>query len=111
MEALDLLHLVPTFVLVFFRLAGMMLFAPLFGSARLPRRVRAMLVLVLALGVTPGVPHVDLPGNTWQLAAAIGGEMAFGLAMGMALSLVFVAAQWAGELIGQQMGINLGGVF
>jgi len=31
--------------------------------------------------------------------------------MGMALSLVFVAAQWAGELIGQQMGINLGGVF
>jgi flagellar biosynthetic protein FliR len=111
MEALHLLNLVPTFVLVFFRLAGMMLFAPLFGSARLPRRVRAMLVLVLALGVTPGVPHVDLPGSTWQLAAAIGGEMAFGLAMGMALSLVFVAAQWAGELIGQQMGINLGGVF
>jgi len=31
--------------------------------------------------------------------------------MGMALSLVFVAAQWAGEMIGQQMGLNLSEVF
>src|SRR5215204_4286981 len=110
MDPLELLNFVPTFVLVFFRLAGMMLFAPLFGSSRIPRRVRALLVLVLALGVMPGVPKAALPDNTWQLAVAIGGEMAFGLAMGMALSLVFVAAQWAGELIGQQMGISLGGV-
>lgn len=111
MEALALLQLVPTFVLVFFRLAGMMLFAPLFGSSRIPRRVRALLVLVLAMGVTPGVGRAMLPDNTWQLAIAIGGEMAFGLAMGMALSLVFVAVQWAGEMIGQQMGLNLSEVF
>lgn len=111
MEAIELLNLVPTFVLVFFRLAGMMLFAPLFGSSRIPRRVRALLVLVLAMGVTPGVPRAMLPDSTWLLAAAIGGEMAFGLAMGMALSLVFIAAQWAGEMIGQQMGLNLSEVF
>src|SRR6185503_18303420 len=111
MQALSLLQLVPTFVLVFFRLAGMMLFAPLFGSTRIPRRVRALLVLVLAMGVAPSVPRAMLPDTTWELAVAIGGEMAFGLAMGMALSLVFVAAQWAGEMIGQQMGLNLSEVF
>ena len=111
MQAALLLNFVPTFVLVFFRLAGMMLFAPLFGSSRIPRRVRAMLVLVLALGVAPTVPRATLPTATSELAMAIGGEMAFGLAMGMALSLVFVAAQWAGEMIGQQMGLNLGSVF
>ena len=111
MQAALLLNFVPTFVLVFFRLAGMMLFAPLFGSSRIPRRVRAMLVLVLALGVAPTVPRATLPTATSELAMAIGGEMAFGLAMGMALSLVFVAAQWAGELIGQQMGLNLSEVF
>jgi flagellar biosynthetic protein FliR len=89
-----------------------MLFAPLFGSARIPRRVKALLVLVLALGVTGGMRQpVRMPDSTWQIAAAIGGEMAFGLAMGMVLSLVFIAAQWAGELIGQQMGLNLGSVF
>ena len=111
MDALGLLNFVPTFVLVFFRLAGMMLFAPLFGSTRIPRRVRALLVLILALGVTPAVEPASLPSSTWRLAMVIGGEMAFGLAMGMALSLVFVAAQWAGELIGQQMGLNLSEVF
>jgi flagellar biosynthetic protein FliR len=112
MVANDVIHLVPaSFVLVVFRLAGMMLFAPLFGSARIPRRVKALLVLILALGVTGGVNPVRLPESTWQLAGAIGGEMAFGLAMGMVLSLVFIAAQWAGEMIGQQMGLNLGSVF
>jgi flagellar biosynthetic protein FliR len=40
----------------------------------------------------------------------IGGEMAFGLAMGMVMSFVFVAVQWAGEIVSQQMGFSLGGV-
>ena len=32
----DLLQRVPVFAFVFFRLAGMMVFAPLFGSTRIP---------------------------------------------------------------------------
>ena len=112
MEALELFQFVPTFVLVFFRIAGMMLFAPLFGSTRIPKRVKVLFVSVLTMGVAAGITTpVQLPETTWELAAAIGGEMAFGLAMGMVLSLVFVAAQWAGELIGQQMGLNLSEVF
>ena len=109
----ELFQLVPaTFALVVFRLAGMMLFAPLFGSARVPRRVKGLLVVVLAMGVMGGIEKpAELPGDTWSLAVAIGGELAFGLAMGMVLSLVFIAAQWAGELIGQQMGLNLSEVF
>jgi flagellar biosynthetic protein FliR len=31
--------------------------------------------------------------------------------MGMILSLIFIAAQWAGEIIGQQMGLSLGQTF
>ena len=31
--------------------------------------------------------------------------------MGLILSMIFVAAQWAGEIIGQQMGLNLGETF
>ncbi|HZL35954.1 MAG TPA: flagellar biosynthetic protein FliR [Tepidisphaeraceae bacterium] len=107
-----LLQYVPTFVLVFFRLAGMMLFAPLFGSARIPRVVRVMLVLVLAFGVTPSIGRLAvLPDSPWELALDIGSEMAFGLAMGMVMSFTFIAAQWAGEIIGQQIGFNLSEVF
>jgi len=105
------LLLIPTFVLAFFRIAGMMLFAPLFGSSRIPRRVRVMLALVLAMSVIRGLKPVMLPDTLWGLTAGIAGEMAFGLAMGMILSFVFIAAQWAGEIIGQQMGFNLSEVF
>jgi len=105
------LNFVPVFLLVFFRLAGMALFAPLFGSAQIPKRVRIMLILMLALGMTGSVkPPPRLPDNTWDTAIAIGGEMFFGLAMGMIMSFVFIACQWAGEIIGQQMGLNLGEV-
>jgi flagellar biosynthetic protein FliR len=103
----------PTFALVFFRVAGMMLFAPLFGSARIPRRMKVLLALILSLGLMPLVNEstIVMPETSWGLAAAIGGEMMFGLAMGMILSLIFIAAQWAGEMIGQQMGFNLSEVF
>ncbi|HWE02897.1 MAG TPA: flagellar biosynthetic protein FliR [Tepidisphaeraceae bacterium] len=106
------LQFVPVFVLVVFRLGGMALYAPLFGSAKIPKRVRVMLVLVLALGMTPVVRRpVVLPDTPWALAMGIAGEIIFGLAMGTVMSMVFIACQWAGEIIGQQMGFNLSEVF
>jgi flagellar biosynthetic protein FliR len=106
------LKFVPVFVLVLFRIAGFMLFAPLFGSAQIPKQVRVLFAVILAVGLTSTVsPPLHLPQSSWGLAMGIGGEICFGLAMGMVLSFVFVAAQWAGEMIGQQMGFNLAEVF
>jgi len=108
----EVLNFVPVFVLAFFRLAGLMLAAPLFGSARIPRRVKLMLALVLTAGFVPSLPRTTaLPESHWALALAMGGELAFGLAIGMGLTLTFVAIHWAGEIIGQQMGLGLGQVF
>jgi len=102
---------VPTFILVVFRLAGMALYAPLFGSARIPRRIRLLLILVVGAAFAQGVkPPAAFPETSWGLALGIAGEMAFGLAMGMVMSFVFVAVQWAGEIISQQMGFSLGGL-
>ena len=106
------LNFVPAFVLVFFRVAGMCLAAPLFGSSRIPVRIKLMFALVLALGVMPTVAGATLlPESAWELALGIGGEMVFGLAIGTALNFVFVAAHWAGDMIGQQMGLGMGQVF
>ena len=108
----DLPQIVAMFVLASFRIGAMMLFAPLFGSSRIPRRVKAMLALVLAMAITPGLtPPGAMPATLWGLTAGIAGEMAFGFAMGMVQSFTFIAAQWAGEIIGQQMGFNLSEVF
>lgn len=107
-----MLQFVPVFVLVLFRIAGLMLFAPLLGSAQIPKRVKALLAIILAMGLTPSIPRpAVLPGTWWGVTVGIGGELIFGLAMGMILSFVFIAAQWTGDLIGQQMGFNLGEVF
>ena len=107
--AANLQQVVPAFVLVFFRVAGMMIFAPLFGSARIPRRVKGLMAVIIALGIAPGVamPHShsadDLGARAWASAA----RSAFGLAMGTVLCFIFIATQWAGEMIGQQMGFNI----
>jgi len=112
MQLDEMLSYVPVFVLVLFRIAGFMLFAPLYGSARIPKRVKTLMAVILAMGITPSVsqpPH--LPLSSLGVAMAIGGEICFGLAMGMILSFVFIAAQWAGEMIGQQLGFNIAETF
>jgi len=108
----SLVQYVPTFVLVFFRILGLMMFAPLLGSTVIPKRVKGLFAAVLALGIAPGIATLaDVPGTTWELSLGIAGEMLFGVTMGMVMSFVFIAAQWAGEIVGQQMGLNMGAVF
>ena len=108
----ELIQSVPTFALVFFRLAGMAVSAPLLGGSRLPRRVRAVMTLVLAFGMVQGVtPPAQAPQTPWQWSAGVAGELAFGVVMGMSMNLVFVGVRWAGDIIGQQVGFGLGGVF
>jgi flagellar biosynthetic protein FliR len=102
-------NFVPIYVLVLFRIAGMMIWAPLLGSTQIPKRIKAMIACVLAASIAPSLSaSVAIPSSPWTLAVAIGGEIVFGAAIGLILSLVFVAGQWAGEMIGQQMGLNLG---
>ena len=108
---IDLSQLVPGFVLAFFRIAGMMLSAPFFGSVLIPRQVKLYFALVLTMGIMPGLAKVVLPDSPWTLMAGIAGELLFGLAIGTALSFVFVAVHWAGEIIGQQIGFGMGAVF
>jgi len=102
----------PAFLLVLFRVAGMFVMAPMLGSARVPRRVRAMLVLLIAAGMAGAVQMpVALPQDLATLVVALGGELVFGIAMGLIVSFVFVAAQWAGEIMGQQMGLSIAQTF
>lgn len=112
MSLQDALNFIPVFVLVFFRTAGLFLASPLFGSAKIPRRVKVMMALVMAAGLVGRVRvPAQMPDNTLQLSAAIGGELIFGMVMGLGLSLTFIAISWAGEIIGQQMGMNLAETF
>ena len=109
---MTLLQWIPTYVLLFFRVAGMFIYAPLFGSANIPKQVRVLMAAIIAMGISSTITRpAVLPASLGMLTVGIAGEIIFGLAMGMTASFTFIGVQWAGEIIGQQMGLNISEVF
>jgi len=103
--------LLPGFVLVLFRVAGLLVAAPLFGSNAIPARLKVALSLTIAAVVFPLVAPT-LPADITVGTALIGviGEMSIGLTIGLGVTLMMVGVQTAGMLIGQQAGIALASV-
>lgn len=93
-------------VLVLIRIGGLMVFAPVFSSAAIPMRVKAVLVLSIAFLVAPvaaGMPHAHIELG----AMAVLGELSVGLAFGLMLSLLFEALTFAGQVMGFQFSFSL----
>lgn len=107
----QVIALLPTYLLALVRIGGVVMFAPIIGTSLVPRRVKVIVALALTLGLLPAIPLVHaLPKSGGLLILAIASELVFGMAIGLAANLAFMAAQWAGELIGQQMGFTLSGL-
>lgn len=93
------------------RIGGIVAVAPPFAGAAVPRRVRGMLAIALTIGLTPAIGVATLPSTIGGSILAIAGEAMIGVAIGLAMSLLFVAAQWAGSMIAMQLGLNLAETF
>jgi flagellar biosynthetic protein FliR len=89
------------------RLTGLMLFAPFFGSAVIPARVKAIFVFALTILLFPTAGHMNLPQTLSGWPMLIFTEFVIGVGMGVATNLVFEAAQLAGQVLGVQMGYSL----
>ncbi|TET32150.1 MAG: flagellar biosynthetic protein FliR [Planctomycetota bacterium] len=100
------------FILVLFRIAGMMTIAPFFGSMNIPRPVKIGLALLISLAIFPIVPKPDvaLPGALSGYLLAAVAECSIGIVLGFAATLVFAGIQLAGHFIGQEMGLTLANV-
>lgn len=100
------------YILILFRVGGIMIFAPFFGSALIPNRLKIAFSMVLSLALVPVVAP-ELPAEfsiAWVLGTSVA-ESAVGLFIGYAASLVFVGAQLAGMQIGQQMGTGIANIY
>jgi flagellar biosynthetic protein FliR len=97
----------PVFLLVFFRITGVMMLAPVFGSAMAPAPVKIFLSLVLSLLFFPLVQAADVPAamEGTVLALAVAWELAVGLLIGFAAALLFAGVQFGGHLIDQELGL------
>ncbi len=107
MSDVPLLDIMQAFLAIGVRLSGLMLFAPFLGSAVIPARIKAILVLALTFLLYPMVAHSipKLPPSEWPLL--VFKELIIGIAVGIATSLVFDAVQMAGQVLSIQMGYSL----
>jgi len=107
----DILLALPAFALVLFRLTGLVLTAPILASPVIPVRIRGAIAFTLAAMVFP-ILRVQVPGNLTFSGAVVGGvgEVMIGAAIGLALSILLLAGEVAGSMIGQQAGLILGEV-
>ncbi len=107
MITISAMDLITGFLTITVRLSGLMLFAPFFGSASLPPRIKAALVLALSAllypMLSPTLTHRDL--SDWPVL--VFGELLIGAALGIATNLVFDAVQMAGQVLSVQMGYSL----
>ena len=93
-------------VLVAFRLSGLMVFAPVFNSDAVSPRVKVGFVFAVSILLTPVVSLV--PGGITRLSAAgIAGELSVGLIFGMSLNLLPEALLFAGTLLGMSFSFSL----
>ncbi|WP_343628044.1 flagellar biosynthetic protein FliR [Roseateles sp.] len=86
---------------------------PVFSQRNVPTRVRIGLALFIAVAAQPSLPVMPtIPLDSLpQILTAVAQQMLIGLAMGFAVRLVFASLEFAGELIGLQMGLNFAGFF
>ena len=107
-------HIAP-FSVVLTRLAGLFMFSPVLSSAQIPRQVKALLVLGMALVVYPTLDPGIFAGvgrlQLLSLAPMLATELLIGVVVGIIALTPLWAVQLAGVLMGQQMGLSLAQVY
>jgi flagellar biosynthetic protein FliR len=96
----------------FLRALALFTALPVLGTRTVPTRVRIALAAFIAIAAQPTLPEappvaLDSPDALLLVAQ----QLVIGLSLGFAVRLVFAAVEFAGELIGLQMGLNFAGFF
>jgi flagellar biosynthetic protein FliR len=101
------------FTLVFVRISGLVMTAPIFGTSDVPVQVRALLAFGLALLILPSQWHVPVedPRNLVYYLVFLGSELAIGLTLGFGVVILFSGIEVAGHTIGQVSGLMIAEIF
>jgi flagellar biosynthetic protein FliR len=85
---------------------------PILGTRNVPMPVRIGLAGLIAIAAQPTLPAAPVVALDSALAITLIAQQAvIGLSLGFAVRLVFASIEFAGEIIGLQMGLNFAGFF
>lgn len=99
----------------FLRALALFTALPVLGTRTVPTRVRIALAAFIALAAQPSMPALtpaaEVALDSPAALLLVMQQLVIGLSLGFAVRLVFAAVEFAGELIGLQMGLNFAGFF
>ncbi|PXW91946.1 flagellar biosynthetic protein FliR [Sphaerotilus hippei] len=96
----------------FLRTLALMMTAPVLSMRSVPSRVKIGLAWLVALCAQASLPEMPrVPLDSAAGLAMVAQQVLVGLSLGFAARIVFAAVEFAGELIGLQMGLNFAGFF
>lgn len=96
----------------FIRTLALFTTIPVLSQRQVPMRIRvalAFLITVCAQASLPAMPVIQLDSAVAVLVVVQ--QVLVGLTLGFAARIVFAAIEFAGELVGLQMGLNYAGFF
>jgi len=92
----------------FFRVAGLLMSAPVIGTRAVPVRIRLVIAIAITVAIVPVLPvpaYLEPFTGAWLLTSVQ--QVIIGTAMGLSIRAIFVALEIAGQAIGQLMGLML----
>ncbi len=96
------------FLLILFRISGMLISAPLFNMPSVPNQVKIGLAFTIALVFFPlHSANLILPHDIFTMSMMVIQETIIGILIGFTASLTFIAIQMAGEFLSTQMGLSV----
>lgn len=96
----------------FVRVLALISALPVLGQRMVPARVRIALAFFVALAAQASLPPMPVVPLDSPLAfVLIVQNLLIGITIGFAVRIVFAAVEFAGEVIGLQMGLNYAGFF
>ena len=100
-------------MLVIFRTGALFLIVPIFGHITIPRLLRVWIIVLISFIIFPSIVSTghEPPDNMMHLLTVILNEIFIGLIMGFGVIIFFSAVQYAGQLIGMQMGLAIANVW
>ncbi|MCU0575695.1 MAG: flagellar biosynthetic protein FliR [Desulfobacterota bacterium] len=99
--------------LIFIRIGTIFAVVPFFNAEIIPRRITALIALFLSFILLPLVPKIQIRPdelNILMMVSILIHQMLIGLALGLAIDVIFSGIQIAGELMGFQMGFSIANV-
>ncbi|MGD8454333.1 MAG: flagellar biosynthetic protein FliR [Phycisphaerae bacterium] len=110
-ELLNYYLRLPVFLMIAARLFGMIMFQPVLGAKAVPGMVRLLMILALALLLSPFVSFAGpLPDTVLGLVLALAGEVLIGALIGLVAAIALVGVQMGGMLIALESGLAFGQV-